>query len=160
MINDNSFANNNKFVESTIRLIREFYIRNSLIDYTYEFNSQFNYDDNIAAKSENLRINSRYANDPNNFYVYPVLQDYRFDAINATYNLTNLITDGESVIGPGEVSYSFGIYSINGDTLPENIVITIDETNTVLIRDKDYSYNNINGKITIFNAVSSFTLTA
>ena len=158
----NSFAENNKFIESTVKLIRQFYIENTLVPYNTHENPDptFSYHDNIAAKSEGLTSNSRYANDPSNIYVYPVLQDYRFDVIFGTYNLYNLTTNAKTVINPGETNYSFYIYSVNSSILPENIIIRIDSTGVILQKDRDYSYNSINGEVVIFSITDNFTVTA
>jgi len=157
-----SFANNNKFIEATVKLIREFYIENTLVPYNTHENPAptFSYHDNIAAKSEGLTSNTRYANDTTNTYVYPVLQDYRFDVIFGTYNLHNLTTNARTVINPGESDYSFYLYSVNGSILPEDIVIRIDSTGVILEKDRGYSYNNINGQVVIFSITDNFTVTA
>lgn len=158
------FANNNKFIESTVKLIREFYIENTLVPYNTSENPAptFNNQDNIASKSEGLSSNTRYANDPSNIYVYPVLQDYRFDVIYATYNLVNLTTNGRTVINPGEVSYSFNIYPVNGSYLPTiaNFHIYIDKTGAELRSGVDYYYNPSNGQVIVYSINDNFTVVA
>ncbi len=162
MSNDNSFENNNKFIESTMKLIRKFYIENTLVPYnTYENpDPTFENQDNIASKSGGLTKNSRYANDPTNVYIYPALQDYRYNPISATYNLFNLSSDGSAIINSGDVDYSFYIYSINNSILPDDIDIIINKTGTRLINGIDYDYNRITGRISIFYIVDNFTVTA
>ncbi len=158
----NSFADNNRFIESTIKLIREFYIENTLVPYnTHEHVAPtFSDHDNIAAKSEIFSGSSRYANDPRNTYIYPVLQDYRFDVIYGTYNIHNLTTNGNAVIDPGETEYSFYLYSVNNSILPDHIIIKIDRTGEVLIDGRDYYYNKLSGQVIIYSIVDNFTVTA
>lgn len=161
----NSFENNNRFVESTIKLIRKFYIENTLVEYNSTHGSNndphtFNYMDNIAAKSEGLTSNTRYANDPNNTYVYPVLQEYRINTIHATYNITNLITNGKTTIDYGNVEYSFYLYPINDSILPKIIWIKLNSEEEYLVEGSDYSYNSLTGLVTIYNITEDFTVTA
>jgi len=165
MQNTNTFTNNNRFIESTIKLIRKFYIENTLVNYNGTHGDDdrsptFSYMDNIASKSDGLTSNTRYANDPNNTYVYPALQDYRFDVIYATYNLTNLTTNGRTIINPGETEYSFYLYSLNGSILPRTIWIKIDGQSGYLVDGSDYFYNYITGQVTIYSITKNFTVTA